>query len=420
MIDQKSDDVLVLGAGIVGICNALALSEKGFKVTLVDKDEPSDATSYGNAGVISQWACIPQSMPGLWKKVPKWLLDPKGPLSIRWSYMPRLAPWLIEFLKAGSLERLPAIADAMLNLNRPNLDIYKELLRGTGEENLIEDSAYVIVTRDRSGINLDSLEWRLRKERNVPFRAISGDEAREIEPDLSPAVKNAVLITAQGRTTNPGRLGKVLAEKAIGQGVEYFQAEVSKIAPLPGSGYEIVTNKGSRKAPTLVLTAGVWSAQLLADLGVKVSLEAERGYHLLFKDPGVVLKNSILDNDNKFVSSSMEMGMRSAGTAEFAGIDAPPDYRRARIFKAHAQSLFPKLNTEMTEEWMGRRPSPPDSVPYIGEVPGYPRLFYGFGHAHLGLTGAPMTGRMVAALVSNQPLNIDMKPYSLNRFKNTW
>ena len=149
---------------------------------------------------------------------------------------------------------------------------------------------------------------------------------------------------------------------------------------------------------------------------MSVALEAERGYHLVFKDPGVNLTHSVLDSDNKFVSSSMEMGMRSAGTAEFAGIDAPPDYRRARVFEKHAKSLFPTLNTGSIEEWMGRRPSTPDSVPYIGEVPGFPRLFYGFGHGHLGLTGAPMTARMVSALVSNEPLNIDMKPYRLDRF----
>lgn len=415
MIDQNSK-VLVLGAGIVGICTAIALNERGFKVTLVDRDEPSAATSFGNAGVISQWACIPQSMPGLWKKVPKWLLDPKGPLSIRWSYLPRMAPWLIEFLKAGRLERLPYIADAMLNLNRPNLDLYKQLLQGTGHENLIEDCSYVFVTRSQAPIDLKSLEWKLRGERGVPFHAINGDEARDIEPDLSPSIKNAVLITGQGRTTNPGRMGKVLAEKAIAQGVEYLKADVSKILPLQGVGYEIVTDKGNRKADSVVLSAGVWSGELLKGLGVRVRLEAERGYHLIFKEPGVSLKNSILDADNKFVSSSMEMGMRSAGTAEFAGIEAPPNYQRAQIFKSHAKSLFPKLNTESTEHWMGRRPSSPDSVPYIGEVPGYPRLFYGFGHAHLGLTGAPMTGRMIAAMAANEPLNIDMAPYKIDRF----
>ena len=414
--DNQTKKILVLGAGIVGICNALALREKGFEVTLVDKNEPSDATSYGNAGVISQWACIPQSMPGLWKKVPKWLFDPNGPLSIRWSYLPRMTPWLIEFLKAGRPERIPAISDAMFNLNRPNLDLYKQLLRGTGEENLITDCSYLYVSRKPNGLNLNTFEWRLREERGVPFEQISGDQARDIEPDLSLDIKSAALIKDQGRTINPGRLGKVLALKAAKLGVSFLKAEIAKIKPSSHGGYDVFTDRGTQTAASVVLTAGVWSAQLLEQLGVRVALEAERGYHLVFKDPCVNLTHSVLDSDNKFVSSSMEMGMRSAGTAEFAGIDAPPDYRRARVFEKHAKSLFPTLNTESIEEWMGRRPSTPDSVPYIGEVPGFPRLFYGFGHGHLGLTGAPMTARMVSALVSNEPLNIDMKPYRLDRF----
>ena len=165
--NKQNNKVLVLGAGIVGICNALALREKGFEVTLIDKNEPSDATSYGNAGVISPWACIPHSMPGLWKKVPKWLLDPSGPLSIRWSYLPQMAPWLVEFLKSGHPKRLPAISDAMLTVNRPNLDLYKQLLQGTGEEGLIKDCYYLYVSRNSSGINLTSLEWKLRQERVI-------------------------------------------------------------------------------------------------------------------------------------------------------------------------------------------------------------------------------------------------------------
>ena len=238
--DKQNNKVLVLGAGIVGICNALALREKGFEVTLIDKNEPSDATSYGNAGVISPWACIPQSMPGLWKKVPKWLLDPSGPLSIRWSYLPRMAPWLVEFLKSGHPKRLPAISDAMLTLNRPNLDLYKQLLQGTGEEGLIKDCYYLYVSRNLSGINLTSLEWKLREERGVPFEQISGNEARDLEPDLSPDVQSAAIIKSQGRTLNPGRLGKVLAAKAMGLGVSFLKAEITKVTPNEPDGYDVL------------------------------------------------------------------------------------------------------------------------------------------------------------------------------------
>ncbi len=416
MTSNDLKEAFVVGAGIVGICTSLALVEKGFKVTVIDREDPADATSYGNAGVISPWSCIPQSMPGLWKNVPKWLLDPEGPLSIRWSYLPRMTPWLVKFLQSGNIDRLPNIADAMLAVNRPNLDLYKQLLMGTGEEGLVRDSLYLHVSRKAGGIDSETLEWKLRRERGVPFKSVTGDEIREIEPNLSPAIQSAMIIEQQGRTVNPGRLGKVLANKAEKLGVLFLRKEVLEITPKAEKGYRLITAGKEFDAHTVVLSAGVWSANLLKKMGVKVLLEAERGYHLIFKEPGLTLSHSIMDADNKFVTSSMEMGIRSAGTAEFAGIDAKADFRRAQIFKKHAKSLLPDLNTDLVEEWMGRRPSPPDSIPYIGEVTGFPRLFHGFGHGHLGLTGAPMTGRMIASLAAGEPLNIDMKPYRIDRY----
>ena len=416
MPDTDARKVTVVGAGIVGICTALALQERDFEVSIIDRDAPAEGASYGNAGVISPWSCVPQSLPGLWKNVPKWLLDPKGPLSVRWTYGPRVFPWLVKFMKAGSLQRLPAIADAMLAVNAPSIELYRQLLADSGEGDLVKDCLYLHVYRDAGGADPGALPWRLRSERGVPLEFLKSGEVQELEPEISPAFKSAVVIKQQGRTINPGRLGKVLAALAERRGARFLRGRVERIVPDANGGYRIDTDQGSHTSKTVVLAAGAWSVRLLSGLGVRVPLEAERGYHLMFTDPGLSLSHSVLDGDHMFVTSSMEMGVRSAGTAEFAGLDAAPDYRRARVFKAHAKALLPNLNTESTEEWMGTRPSSPDSVPFIGPLPGHPGIFCGFGHGHLGLTGAPMTGRMLAALVSNEPLNVDMTPYRLNRF----
>ena len=416
MPDTDARKVTVVGAGIVGICTALALQERDFEVSIIDRDAPAEGASYGNAGVISPWSCVPQSLPGLWKNVPKWLLDPKGPLSVRWTYGPRVFPWLVKFMKAGSLQRLPAIADAMLAVNAPSIELYRQLLADSGEDDLVKDCLYLHVYRDAGGADPGALPWRLRSERGVPLEFLKSGEVQELEPEISPAFKSAVVIKQQGRTINPGRLGKVLAALAERRGARFLRGRVERIVPDANGGYRIDTDQGSHTSKTVVLAAGAWSVRLLSGLGVRVPLEAERGYHLMFTDPGLSLSHSVLDGDHMFVTSSMEMGVRSAGTAEFAGLDAAPDYRRARVFKAHAKALLPNLNTESTEEWMGTRPSSPDSVPFIGPLPGHPGIFCGFGHGHLGLTGAPMTGRMLAALVSNEPLNVDMTPYRLNRF----
>lgn len=414
--EAAGKDVMVVGAGIVGICTALALQDKGFDVTVIDRDGPAEGASYGNAGVISPWSCVPQSLPGLWKSVPKWLLDPEGPLSVRWSYAPQMFSWLLKFLQAGAPHRLPAIADAMLAVNQPSVDLYRQYLAGSGEEALVENCLYLHVYRNANAANPDDLPWRLRRERDVPLEFLKNGEVQELEPEISPEFKSAVVVKQQGRTVNPGRLGKVLAGMAQDRGARFLRGRVDRIVPDVNGGYRIETDQGSHAAKTVVLAAGAWSLRLLSALGVRLPLEAERGYHLIFTDPGLSLTHSVMDADHKFVTSSMEMGVRSAGTAEFAGADAAPDYRRARVFKRHAKALLPKLNTESTEEWMGVRPSSPDSVPYIGPVPGHPGFFCGFGHGHLGLTGAPMTGRMLAALVAKAPLNMDMTPYRLDRF----
>lgn len=408
-------DVTILGAGIVGIATALSLTERGFSVALIDRNPPAEGASYGNAGSLSPWSCVPQSMPGLWKSVPKWLIDPEGPIALRVGYAAKFLPWAVKFLQAGREDRLPAIADAMLALTRPTVTLYRHHLEGTGSEALVRDSVYVHAYRNANDANLSNLAWRMREERQVPLELVKGDALREVEPDLSPAFEAAVLIKQQGRAMDPGAIGKALAAKAERLGVAFLQRSVERIAPA-GGGWRIDTDQGALSAKRVVVAMGAWSAKLMADLGVDAPLEAERGYHLVFKDPGVTLNNAIMNVDAKFVVSSMNAGVRCAGTAEFAGIDAAPDYRRAHVFKKLAKDMFPGLNTEDTEEWMGPRPSTPDSVPYLGDVPGFPNLYAAYGHGHTGMTMGPQTGEVIARLIAGEPPEIDMTPYRIGRF----
>ncbi|MGJ3258138.1 MAG: NAD(P)/FAD-dependent oxidoreductase [Rhodospirillales bacterium] len=407
----------VVGAGIVGICTALSLQERGRKVSLIDPHPPAEQASYGNAGVISTWSCVPQSMPGLWKNVPNWLLDPEGPISLRWSYLPKFLPWMLKFFAAGRADRIPAIADALLQLHRPTVDIYRHHLAGTGHEDLVRDSMYVFVYRDPDKLNLDNLEWRLRLERGVPLERIDAKTLADVEPDISSDYKAAVLIKDQGRAFDPGALGKALFEKFQKQGGTFLQSRVHALKPAD-AGVELMTDDGAKTADKVVLAAGPWSATLLKSHGLKVPLEAERGYHIVFTDPGVTLNNSIMVTDSKFVASSMAQGVRCAGTAEFAGLDHPPDYRRAHVLAGPAKRLLPGLRTDAREVWMGQRPSFPDTLPAIGNVPGLPGVVAAFGHGHTGLTAAPETGRLAAMIALGETPNIDVAPYSLSRFGN--
>lgn len=414
--DNEEIGYAVVGAGIVGICSALSLLERGKKVTILDPLPPAESTSFGNAGVISTWACIPQSMPGIWKSVPKWLLDPEGPAALRWQYLPKFLPWMIKFFAAGKADRIPAIADAMLQLHRPTVDMYRRHLDGTGHEALVKDSYYVFVYRNAEDADMNKLEWRIRRERGVPAERVDRATLLDIEPEISDAYQAAILIKDQGRALDPGGIGKALAEKFQKLGGTFKQCRVTELRPRNDQGMTVTTDVGTFEADKVILAAGAWSTKLLEPLGVRLPLEAERGYHIVFTDPGVTINNSIMMTDAKCVISSMNMGVRCAGTAEFAGLDHPPNYNRAHVLAGPAKRLLPKLNTESREVWMGQRPSFPDSLPAIGPVPGIPGLVTAFGHGHLGLTAAPMTGQIVSQIAIGETPNIDISPYAVDRF----
>ena len=415
-LGSQTPEVTIIGAGIVGICCALSALEQGMSVRLVDRAPPAEGASYGNAGVISPWSCVPQSMPGLWKHVPRWLIDPEGPVSIRLAYLPRFAPWVLRFLNAGQPDRVTAIADAMESLSRPNVELYRHHLAGTGHEDLVRDAWYLHVYRDPAQARLDDFAWQLRSRHQAPVERLDAAALREVEPAISSEYKAAIVIKQQARAMSPGRLGKVLAEKAQRIGAEILQASVHEIRPASQTGGVLVTDQGSLAYDRLVLAAGAWSVKLLQPLGIDLPLEAERGYHLVFPDPGVSLSHSVMDVAGKFVISSMEQGMRCAGTAEFAGLEAAPNYHRARVFERLSKRLIPDLTVAGAREWMGVRPSFPDSLPCIGPIPGHPAILAAFGHSHYGLGMAPATGRVIGELVSGASPSIDLSPYRPQRF----
>ncbi len=416
MSEKISTDIAVVGGGIIGICCALALNEAGANVLLIDRDKPGQGASYGNAGVISPWSVVPQSVPGLWYKIPKWLLHSDGPVAIRPSCLFKLAPWAIRFLRQGKIERVHQISDAMALLNDNNVGRYRQLLKGSGEEGLIRDCFYVHAFRQSKQADLNSLEYSIRRNKNADLELINRQDLQSLEPALSDQFQAAVLIKNQARALSPGKLGEVLTEKFLSQGGVVLQSNVEQLKSAQDGGWNIVTDDQTIKSDQVVLSAGAWSRNLIKPLKVKVPLEAERGYHLSFANPGIELTHSVMDMDLKIVASSMHEGLRAAGTAEFSGLDTAANPKRIKSLQHCVKSMLPDLNTRTASDWMGVRPSTPDSLPCIGEVPGHAGLFAAFGHSHYGLMMAPRTGEIIADLVLNKPVNIDLAPYSLARF----
>ncbi len=414
---QNTPDVTIIGAGIVGVCCALTLLEGGQSVRVIDQHPPGEGASHGNAGVISPWSFIPQAMPGKWKQIPGWLLDPEGPLKIRINALPAMAPWAPRFLRAGSKRRVPGTVDAMSRLVATSINGYRHFLAGTRREDLLAASFYIHLLRNGQHQSLDDFVWRLRTDRGAPVEQIDAATLRDIEPDIGPSFAGAILIRDQARTTSPGELCKTLARKAASLGAEFVESPVRQIRRAADGAFQIDTVSGVLPSTRVVVAAGAWSVRLLAAFGVKLPLIAERGYHMTFEEPGVRVNHSVMDTAAHIVISSMRQGVRAAGTAEFSQPDSPADFRRAQIMVSQTRAIFPRINTTRTTPWMGVRPSFPDSLPVIGPVPGQPGMFAAFGHSHYGMSMAPGTAQLLASLMRDETPHIDASPYRMTRFQ---
>lgn len=407
--------VIVLGGGIVGICSALALMEGGLKVVLIDKQEPGQGASYGNAGVISPWSVVPQSIPGLWRYLPGWLLNSDGPIAIRPRYLPTLLPWGIKFLNQGTPEKIKRISEAMSTLNRSNVMLYRSLLRNTGNEHLITDSYYVHAFRQEHKIDVNSADYQFRKARGAVIERIGQQELRVLEPSLAKDFKGAVLIKGQARTLAPGEVGRVLLGKFLALGGTVLTENIQSLNPKNG-GWKLTTTSQVHQSDTVVIAMGAWSAKLLQSLEIKVPLEAERGYHIRYPDSQTCLNHSVMDVDLKLVASSMSSGLRLAGTAEFTGLDRAPSEKRISSLISIAGKMIPSLKEQTPKTWMGTRPSMPDSLPCIGESKKHPGLFTAFGHGHCGFMMAPRTGELIAELVLGKSPSVDLDCFRPERF----
>ena len=412
---QHDLDVAVIGAGIVGICTALALQDAGHRVTLIDKGEPGRETSYGNAGVISPWSCVPQAMPGIWKSIPGMLLSPHGVAKVAPTHAIRYLDWLRRFLRESRVERVKANSDAMYTLCADSVHLYKQLLDGTNHEHLLIDSLQIHAFRDLSKADTHTLGYRLRSEKGARVDLLGKDELHALEPALSDDFTAAVVMHDMARSVNPGRIAEVLSEKVRRQG-GMIRRQTVKALRKQEVHWRVQLMDAALDVDRVVLAAGAWSAELLRPLGITVPLAAERGYHVMYSDPGITVGHSVMDVSGHVIASSMELGIRVAGIAEFAGTDTPPNSKRIESVRRTAESMLPALRGKSFESWMGIRPSFPDSLPLIEEIPTQSGLFAAFGHSHYGLMMAPKTGRIVADLVSGQNINMNLTAFGSGRF----
>src|SRR6266446_778552 len=410
----------VIGAGMVGVCAASWLQRDGHSVYLIEAGEPGWGASFGNAGCLNGSSVTPVSMPGVVRNVPRWLLDPLGPLSLRWSYLPAIAPWLVRFIRAGTLEKVRIQARALRPLVGPTLDALRPLVSAAGAEDLVHRLGHLYVYRSAESLAKDRLAWALRRENGVEIDEFDADELRQLEPALSREYVRGLLVRENGHTSNPLRLVQRLLEHFLHSGGDLVRARAHGFRLDGARLAAIQTDSGDLAADAAIVCAGAYSKPLAAALGDKVPLETERGYHLMIADPEAMPRIPTADADSKFVATPMDTGLRFAGTVELAGLAAPPDWRRARILLEQGRKMLPGLASSHPEErisvWIGHRPSLPDSLPVLGPSRASRDVIYAFGHGHVGMTAAPMTGKIVADLVAGRAPSIDIAPFAPDRF----
>ncbi|MGE0008218.1 MAG: NAD(P)/FAD-dependent oxidoreductase [Parvibaculaceae bacterium] len=411
--------ITVIGAGIIGICSANYLLREGFDVEVIDPVPPGSEgqCSYGNAGGICPGACIPNAMPGLTKNIPRWLLDPEGPLFVRLSYLPQALPWLLRYIASARKDRVIEIADAMRALHRLTFECYEPLVREAGCEDLIARRGQLFVYEDPQGPEKGAFGLWLRRERGVNVEVLDQDELRQLEPALAPIYRRAVYLPDQGQTKNPGRLVAALAENAARRGARFVRAKVTDFEIGAHGPVAVLTDSGKRPVERVVVAAGAWSGRLARKLGTHVPLDSERGYHVMVEGADVGLRIQTLSAERKFVAAPMEEGLRLAGTVEIAGLEAAPNFARADILLRQGLRMFPQLKAEKVRRWMGHRPGTPDSIPVIDVSPHHRNVFFAFGHGHQGLIAGSVTGRLIAELAAGRPASIDLTPFRAARFK---
>jgi D-amino-acid dehydrogenase len=413
----SAKSVVVVGAGIVGLATAFHLAADGLAVTIVDRDATGDKASFGNAAGIAVTEVFPASVPGLARKIPGWLLDPLGPLAVRPTHAPKLLPWLWAFARAGRRQEIERIGAALAALNRRVYDDLVPMLEACGLSGELQRRGALTVYESAQAFANDATEWDFKRRHGIASQALSGDEARELEPALGPIVTRAVLTPQWSHVNDPKALVDSLRAWLVqAKGVQVLAGEVTSVACKGPNVAARCTDGREFSGDTLVVAAGAWSGRLARTIGDRVLIESERGYNTTLPEPGIEVSREIIFAERKFVATPLSIGLRIGGAAEFGGLEAPANYKRSKALVNLASRYFPRLEIRDGKAWAGHRPTTPDCLPVIGRARSLPNVIYAFGHGHLGLTQAATTGRIVADLVAGRSSGIDLSPYSISRF----
>lgn len=416
MSATTSIDVAIVGAGIIGLSTAFKLQEAGRQAVLIDRKGMAEETSRGNAGAFAFSDVIPMATSGVLGKVPRWLSDPLGPLTIRPEYLPQIAPWLLRFWRAGWPDRVAASLKAQSAMMRLARTEAEALISSAGLDHMIRRDGVLELYESEAELRNTARDDAAKTAEGIEFRHVRGDELAELQPGLSPRIVCGTFIPKWQTVSDPYDYAIAVGTAATDRGATFRKAEVVQLRPQDDGVILELSDGSALRARQVVVAGGAWSKRLTSPLGDDIQLETERGYNTTLPGYSFDLRRQLVFGNHGFVVTPLASGIRVGGAVELGGLDLPPNFRRADAMLRKAVAFMPGLATEGGRQWMGYRPSLPDSLPVIGFSRRSRRIVYAFGHGHLGLTQSAGTGKLVAELLAGATPSLDLTPFSPQRF----
>jgi D-amino-acid dehydrogenase len=408
-------DVVVIGGGVIGLSCALALQKRGERVAVIDPGDPRCRASFGNAGVISRGSILPVAGPGLWRALPRYLRNADPSLRIRYGSLPALAPWLWRFARHANAASVATAAAALDPLVSRSLDTHLEFARDVGCEHLIKQNGWLRVHRSEAAFTASKAECVLLRQHAITADLLSAADIADLEPALAPRFAGGVFFPQTGSVESPGELVACYEAAFRGRGGVYLPGRAGLVEQTDSS---VVVRVGERSiaGKHAVIAAGAWSGELARQLGYRIPLVAERGYHRHVRLAGNArLTRPVNDIAGGYVLSPMGDVVRVLSGVELARPDDPPDYRQIDRVCRDARATLSMADDPPEEPWCGSRPSTPDSLPVIGRAPRHDRVVFAFGHGHIGLSTGPATGQIVADVIAGSPPGIAIDTYAVAR-----
>jgi len=409
-------DAIVLGAGVVGVSAALHLAKRGLSVSLVDRKAVGEETSYGNAGIIEGNTYFPYPFPLKISALLKIAFKQAPEANYHLSYLPKIAPWLFDYLRHSRGEAMFEFAAKMRPLFAASIAEHEKLMREAGAERYLRTNGWLKVYRTTGAFNDAKSDLDAIAAAGLAFEPLDTAGSMVLEPGLSPVFERAVFWPQAASVSNPLAVTRAYAERFRALGGVIVTGDARSLHRADGR-WRVDTSEGPVDGTQAVVALGPWSQDILDPLGIKLPLEVKRGYHRHFKPKGNKgLNRPVLDAEIGYAMVPMEQGLRLTTGAEFAARDAPPTPVQFDRLMPQARALFPIGEPVEAEPWMGRRPCFPDSMPVIGAAPGQSNLWLDYGHAHWGLTLGPVAGRLLAEMMTGETPFTDPTPYRAERF----